>query len=458
MTKSHITDFEMSDSLRQRAHSRIPGGCHTYAKGDDQYPVLSPGFIAQGSGCHVWDVDGNEFIEYGMGNRAVTLGHAYKPVLEAVAEALLWGSNFTRPARIELDCAETFLDMIGGAEMVKFCKNGSDATSGAVRLARAYTGRDMVACCADHPFFSSDDWFIGTTPINSGVPEAVRSLTVTFRYNDLASVQDLFDRHPGRIAAVILEAARMEEPLNGFLARLQKICHANGALLILDEMITGFRWHNGGAQALYEVTPDLSCFGKALANGFSVSALAGKREYMRLGGIEQTDRPRVFLLSTTHGAETHALAAAIATMRVYQNEQVIEHLDRQGRLLARGFREAARRNHLEDHVQVHGRPCCLAYATLDRDFRPSQAFRTLFLQETIARGILMPSLVVSYSHTDRDVEKTIEAIDGALAVYARALEDGVERYLIGRPSEVVYRRFNHAPPPEHAAVAGAFAR
>ncbi|HET7413156.1 MAG TPA: glutamate-1-semialdehyde 2,1-aminomutase [Pararhizobium sp.] len=458
MTKSHITDFEMSDSLRQRAHNRIPGGCHTYAKGDDQYPVLSPGFIAQGSGSHVWDVDGNEFIEYGMGNRAVGLGHAYPPVIEAAAEALLWGSNFTRPARIELDCAETFLETIPGAEMVKFCKNGSDATSGAVRLARAYTGRDMIACCADHPFFSSDDWFIGTTPVNSGVPEAVRSLTATFRYNDLASVQDLFDRHPGRIAAVILEAARAEEPLDGFLTRLQKICHANGALLILDEMITGFRWHSGGAQALYEITPDLSCFGKALANGFSVSALAGKREYMRLGGIEQTDRPRVFLLSTTHGAETHALAAAIATMRIYQNEPVIEHLDRQGRLLARGFREAARRNRVEDFVQVTGRPCCLTYLTLDRSFRQSQAFRTLFLQETIARGILMPSLVVSYTHTDRDIEKTVEAIDEALAIYARALDEGVERHLVGRASEVVYRRFNHAPPPEHVAASGAFAR
>lgn len=434
--------YEISRSLRQRAHRAIPGGCHTYAKGDDQYPVLAPGFIAQGSGAHVWDVDGNEFIEYGMGNRAVGLGHAYQPVVEAVSEALRWGCNFTRPARIELECAETFLESIDGAEMVKFCKDGSDATSGAVRLARAYTGRDLIACCADHPFFSMDDWFIGTTPMDSGIPEAVRRLTVTFRYNDIASVVSLFKRYPGEIAALILEPAGAEEPEAGFLHSLQSICHANGTLLILDEMITGFRWHAGGAQKLYGITPDLSCFGKALGNGFSVSALAGKMEFMRLGGLYETDRPRVFLLSTTHGAETHALAAAITTMRTYQNEPVIEHLYSIGALLKEGFEEAVRHHGLQDHVTIAGRPCCLAYSTLDRDRLPSQAFRSLFLQETIARGVLMPSLVVSYAHTRKDVERTLHAIDGALTSYARALEDGVEGYLVGRPSQVVYRRFN----------------
>ena len=295
-------------------------------RGTISIPILAPGFIARGLGCRVWDTDGREYIEYGMGNRTVGLGHAYPPVLEAVQQELSRGANFTRPSPIEVACAEQFLALIDGAEMVKFCKDGSDATSGAVRLARAYTGRDLIACCADHPFFSTDDWFIGTTPMNAGIPEAVRQLTVTFRYNDLASAETLFDQYPGRIAAFILEPARTEEPQDGYLQALQRLCHANGALLILDEMITGFRWHNGGAQKVYGIVPDLSAFGKALANGFSVSALAGRREFMRLGGLDHHDRPRVFLLSTTHGAETHALAAAIATMQVYQREGVIEHL------------------------------------------------------------------------------------------------------------------------------------
>lgn len=436
--------FGKSEALRARAHAMIPGGAHTYAKGDDQYPILSPGFIARGSGSHVWDVDGNEYIEYGMGNRAVGLGHAYPEIVGAAMAAMQDGSNFTRPHMLEPACAEVFLGTITSAEMVKFCKDGSDATSGAVRLARAYTGRDMIACCADHPFFSTDDWFIGTTQMNSGIPEATRRLTTTFRYGDMDSLRDLFSQHHGKIAAVIMEASRGDDPPANYLQSVQRICHENGALLIFDEMITGFRWHVGGAQQLYGVTPDLSCFGKALGNGFSVSALAGRQEIMRLGGLDHTDRPRVFLLSTTHGAETHALAAAIATIRVYRNEPVIQHLYRQGSNLRAGIEAAVRRRGLEGVFKVVGRDCCLAFATLDREGQASQAFRTLFLQETIKRGILMPSLVVSYAHSDEDVNVTIEAVDDALDVYARALEDGVERYLVGRPSQVVFRRFNHA--------------
>jgi glutamate-1-semialdehyde 2,1-aminomutase len=428
--------------MRSRAHRLIPGGSHTYAKGDDQYPVLAPGFIDRGLGCHVWDADGNEYIEYGMGNRAVSLGHAYPSVLRAAQQALLKGCNFTRPATIEVECAEQFLCMIDGAEMVKFCKDGSDATSGAVRVARAYTGRDLIAICADHPFFSTDDWFIGTTEMNAGVPKATRELTVKFRYNDIASVQALFESHPGQIAGVILEAARVDEPQDNFLQELKKLCHDNGTLLIFDEMITGFRWHNGGAQKFYDVVPDLSCWGKALGNGFSVSALAGRREYMRLGGLDHYDRPRVFLLSTTHGAETHALAAAIATMQVYQREPVIEHLRRQGTSLQTQLEDVIRRRGLSDFVKIFGNPCCLLYATLDQDGKPSQAFRTLFLQETIRRGVLMPSLVVSYSHTDEDIERTVAAVDGALDVYRRALSEGVKKYLVGRPSQPVYRAYN----------------
>jgi glutamate-1-semialdehyde 2,1-aminomutase len=441
-------DLQIPARIKELAHHLIPGGCHTYAKGDDQYPILAPGFIARGLGCRVWDTDGREYIEYGMGNRAVGLGHAYPPVVHAVQQELSRGANFTRPSPIEVACAEQFLALIDGAEMVKFCKDGSDATSGAVRLARAYTGRDLIACCADHPFFSTDDWFIGTTPMNAGIPEAVRRLTVTFRYNDLVSAQALFDQYPGRIAALILEPARTEEPKDRYLYALQQLCHANGALLILDEMITGFRWHNGGAQKTYGIVPDLSAFGKALANGFSVSALAGRREFMRLGGLDHDDRPRVFLLSTTHGAETHALAAAIATMQVYQNAGVIEHLYRQGTRLKTQVEEVIGRHGLGEFVKILGRPCCLAYATLDQDGQPSQAFRTLLLQETIRRGVLMPSLVVSYSHTEEDIDLTVAAIDEALAVYRRALDDGVERYLVGRPSQTVYRHYNR---PEQSA-------
>src|SRR5580700_6363883 len=306
--------FSASRRLQARSHAIIPGGCHTYAKGDDQYPEEFPAFITRGKGCHVWDADGNEFIEYGMGLRSVTLGHAFEPVVEAAYRQMQLGANFTRPAKIEVELAEAMLEVIDGAEMVKFAKNGSDVTTAAVKLARAYTGRDLIAICGDQPFFSTDDWFIGTTEMNAGVPRAIAGLTLKFRYNDLESMRELFDQHPGRIACVVMEAEAATPPAQGYLAQVKELCESRGAVLIFDEMITGFRWHLRGAQKFHGVTPHLSTFGKAMANGFALAALMGKREIMQLGGLEH-DQPRVFLLSTTHGAETHALAASLETIK-----------------------------------------------------------------------------------------------------------------------------------------------
>lgn len=435
--------FDESNKLRAKAHDLIPGGCHTYAKGDDQYPQLSPRFIARGLGSHVWDVDGNEFIEYGQGNRCVTLGHAYPAVIEAVQRELSLGSNFTRPGPIEVEAAEKLLELVPAADMVKFCKDGSDATTAAVKLARAWTGRDKIAICGDHPFFAINDWFIGTTPLNAGIPQCVQDLTLQFSYNDLASVEQLFREHPGQIAALILEPAKYDDPQDRFLHKVRDLCHANGALFILDEMITGFRWHNGGGQAYYGIEPDLSTFGKALANGFSVSALAGKREFMELGGLRH-NRERVFLLSTTHGGETHALAAAIATMQVYQREPVIETLFARGQRLLDEGNEIIRRHGLSDYVGIVGKPICLVFYAKDQQGERSQAFRSLLLQEMIRRGVLMATLVVSYTHTNDDIDRTLAALDESLVVYQRALNDGVEHYLVGPPSQVVYRRYNNA--------------
>ncbi len=418
----------------------IPGGCHTYAKGDDQFPQLAPSFIARGKGCRVWDLDGNEYIEYGMGLRSVTLGHAYQPVINAAARQLPLGTNFGRPAPIEVECAERFLELVPSAEMVKFCKDGSDAMDGAVRLARAYTGRDLIAICGDHPFFSTADWFIGSTPMPAGVPEWTRSRTLKFAYNNRESVEQLMRESGSQIACVVLEAARLEEPRDNFLSWLQETCRRHGVLLVFDETITGFRWHKSGAQHVYGIQPDLSAFGKAMANGFSVSALAGRRDVMRLGGLDH-DGERVFLLSTTHGAETHALAAAIATMETYRDHDVVGHLYRQGERLRAGVTAAAQKAGVERQVECLGRPCCLLFTTRDRQGRPSQEFRALFLQELLKRGVLAPSFVVSYSHTDGDIDLTIQAAAEALGVYRQALDNGVEKYLVGPPVKPVFRPY-----------------
>lgn len=432
---------QRSRMLQSRAHDLIPGGAHTYAKGDDQYPENAPPFIVRGEGSHVWDLDGNEFIEYGAGLRAVTLGHGFPEVVEAACSAMKQGSNFVRPAPVEVECAETLLKLLPAADMVKFAKNGSDTTTAAVKLARAYTGRQKVAICRDQPFFSVDDWFIGTTAVSAGVPQAIRELTVSFGYNDLESLDRLFRDHPDDIACVILEAARTSEPQSGFLGGVRTACTRHGAILIFDEMITGFRWNLGGAQAVYGIEPDLSTFGKGMANGFSVSALAGKRELMELGGLRH-DSDRVFLLSTTHGAETSSLAACGSTIQVYQTRGVVERLYAAGERLRQGVDQAITAAGVEGFVEVLGRPCNLVFATRDQKRRPSQRFRTLFMQELIAGGILAPSFVVSFSHTDDDIDRTVDVVAGALEVYRAALEGDVDEFLAGTSVKPVYRRFN----------------
>lgn len=255
-----------SIDLSARLHQAVPGGAHTYAKGDDQYPEGLAPVIDHGRGAHVWDVDGNRFVEYGSGLRSVVLGHAHQGVLDAVARQIQRGSNFARPSAIEVAAAERFLGCVPTADMVKFTKNGSDATTAAVRLARAITGRPMLAVCQDQPFFSTDDWFISTTPMSAGIPEQVSDLTLQFPYGNLEAVDALFASHTQQIACVVLEARTATEPPPGYLQGLRDVVHSHGALLVFDEMITGFRLSEHGAQGLHGVAPDLSTFGKALGN------------------------------------------------------------------------------------------------------------------------------------------------------------------------------------------------
>ena len=437
-----VQSLTRSQALQARFHKAIPGGSHTYAKGDDQFPAWFTAYMTHGKGCRVWDADGNEYIEYGAGLRSVTLGHAYEPVLEAIRQELPKGVNFGRPALIELEAAERLLELVPGAEMVKFGKNGSDATSGAVWLARAYTGRDKVAICGDQPFFSIHEWFIGTTAIDAGVPKAISDLTLKFGYNDVASLQRLFDEHPGQIACVILEAEREVPPAPGYLQAVRELCTRQGALLVFDEIVAGFRYHVAGGQGIHGVVPDLSAFGKALGNGFSISALLGKREFMRLGGLDHTDKDRVFLLSTTYGAEYHHLAAAMAVMDIYAEHDVPAALRQKGGRLRRQVAQSVAEFGLEAQVPLMGRDECFFYGSRDADGLPSQGFRTLFLQETLRRGLIMPSMIVNYSHTDADLDETAEKVHEALYVYRRALDEGLGKYLMGRPVQSVYRRRN----------------
>jgi glutamate-1-semialdehyde 2,1-aminomutase len=277
--------------------------------------------------------------------------------------------------------------------------------------------------------------------MSAGIPAAIRELTVSFRYNDIESVEQLFERYPDRLACVILEPEKYDPSEDGFLEKLRALCDRHGTVLIFDEMITGFRWHLGGAQAFYKVVPDLSAWGKGMANGFSVSALAGKKEIMELGGLLH-DKERVFLLSGTHSAETHGLAAAMATMKVFREEPVIETMWKQGQHLADGLERAIADQDLESHIGLFGRPCCLVYGTKDAEGHPSQPFRTLLLQEVMKRGVIAPSLIISYSHDDEAIDRTVQAFHGAFRVYRKALDEGIDVYLESRPVQAVWRTFN----------------
>ncbi len=426
----------------ERAHELIPGGAHTYSKGDDQFPSNAPRILSRGAGSHVWDVDDNEYVDWGMGLRSVILGHGYPRVIKSVQAALGIGSNFCRPHYYELELAELLHKVIPTAEMVKFAKNGSDTTTAAVKLARAYTKKDKIAFCKDHPFFSIDDWFIGTTQVNRGVPRAFQDLSVPFRYNDLDSLKILFEQNKDQVAGVIMEATTGAEPKEDFIRKAIDLAHDNNALFIMDEIITGFRYALGGAQSHFNVKPDLSTFGKALGNGFSVSALVGKKEIMELGGIRH-NQERVFLLSTTHGAEVHGLAAATATISEINDHPVIPKIWDTGKKLQAGIIKLANDHGLASRVKISGYGCSPVLQFLDDTGATDFKLKTLVMQEIYKHGgVLFPGyFAVSYSHSESDVQKTLEAFDKAMGVAAKA-GTNIDKLIEGDLTKPVFRKYN----------------
>ena len=429
-------------NYQERLLKAIPGGAHTYSRGFDQYPLNAPQILTRGKGAYIFDPEGKKYLDYGMALRAVNLGYAEDEIDAAAIEQIRNGNNLTRPSMIELEAAELLVELIDSVDMVKFTKNGSTAVSAAVKLARAYTGRELVARCAEQPFFSYDDWFIGSTPLTRGIPQETIEKTKMFRYNDIASLEALIAQHPGKFACVILEPAATEEPKDGYLQKVQALCRANGIVFVLDEMITGFRWHMKGAQHLYGVTPDLCTFGKAMANGFAVACIAGKREIMELGSIEFEGRERVFLLSTTHGAEMCGLGAFVAAVKFMQQNNVVEHLWDYGRKLMAMMQRKAEDHGIGQNFKVGGIACSPYYLTLDSSGANSLGLRTLFSQEMIRNGVLMPWIALSYRHGEEELAVTERAIDATFKIYRKALDEGVEKYLNGPVIKPVFRKHN----------------
>ncbi len=444
-----IVNFSESEKYKAAIHTLIPGGAHTYSKGDDQFPERAPAAIKYGKGAYLWDVDDNKFLDCSMGLTSVSLGHGYGAVIDSVKKELEFGVNFQRPSALEKEMAEKFLSIVPQHDMVKFAKNGSIVTTAAVKLARAFTGRRLVAFPGDHPFYSYDDWFIGKTACNKGVPDEISALSLTFKSCDIESLKALFENHPGQIACVIMEPEKnlcnngcsCSMHIGEYLKQAIQLTHQNGALFIMDEMVTGFKTEFPGSMKKYNLEPDMATWGKGIANGFSFCALTGKKEVMELGGIKRSGSEKVFLISTTHGGETHTMAAAIATINEFQKHDVLGHNHTIGKQLIKLCQEIIKENELTDYIQVTTSEWMPLFLFKDEQKQISAGFRTLALQEMIKRGVLFQGIFTPcFSHIKEDIEYFAAAFKEMVTVYKSALKFGYSRLLIGEPIKPVFRK------------------
>jgi glutamate-1-semialdehyde 2,1-aminomutase len=404
-----------SKSLEQltRAEKVIPLGSQTFSKSKTQYPVgISPLFVEKANGAEIWDIDGNNYVDLVSALASVTLGYGDKQVKKAVKKQLKHGVSLSLPTVLESEVAELICRFVPSAEMVRFGKNGSDATSAAIRLARAFTGRDHVIVCGYHGW---QDWFIGSTTRNKGVPENVRSLTHTFKYNDIESLRNLFATFPGDIAAVIMEPMNITYPIPNFLESVKTITAENKALLVFDETITGFRFANGGAQSMFGVVPDISTFGKGLANGFPLSAVVGRREIMM--------QMEEIFFSGTFGGELLSLTAAKSVLERYQIEDVPERLAETGRALLSGVNDLILKFNLKDVLSLTGHPSWVFLNWKGTEIYSADQIRTLFMQEMFRNGVLiLGTHNVTLAMDSRIIGKILKAYEKSLLLISQAID------------------------------------
>lgn len=416
----------------QRAKSVIPLASQTFSKCHTQLSVGAvPLFLERGVGGHVWDIDGNEYIDQVMSLAPVVLGYQNTIVDEAVQRQIKKGTILSLPGTLEAEVAEKICAIIPNAEMVRYGKNGSDVTAGAVRVARAFTGRDMIACSGYHGW---QDWCIGSTTRNKGVPESVRQLTKTFKYNDLESLARIFAEYPNRVAAVVMEPVGVEMPCDNFLQNVKELAHKHGALLIFDEVVTGFRIAFGGAQEYFNVIPDLSCFGKALANGYPLSALVGKREFMK-------ECEEIFF-SFTFGGELLSLAAANAVIEIMRKDDVIGYINNLGNEIQNAFNHIASEYGLGNRISAVGYGSHHALLFKDDNGEDDLAAKTVFQEEMVRNGVFtISSNNMCFAHTRADVDHIITAYRNALSKVKSGFEDSVMESLIqGKKLEPVFRK------------------
>ncbi|HAT1774447.1 TPA: aminotransferase class III-fold pyridoxal phosphate-dependent enzyme [Legionella pneumophila] len=423
--------YEASERFLERALESIPLGSQTFSKSYVQFPKgASPLFLQRGEGCKVWDLDGHEYTDFVNGLLAVSLGYNDPDVNEAVFKQLQNGVTFSLAHPLETMVSEKLIETIPCAEMVRFGKNGSDVTSGAIRLARAFTNKDRIAVCGYHGW---QDWYIGTTPRNLGVPKSTQELTHTFVYNDIDSLDRLFSAYPDQFAAVIMEPMNIEQPKSGFLESVKELAHHHGALLIFDEMITGFRFAIGGAQSYFNVIPDLATFGKGMANGYPLAALVGRKDIMQL-------MTEIFF-SFTFGGETLSLAASYATINKIQSQPVIEKLFTLGTQLKEGIHQLIDKYSMEDFLSCVGHPSWSFLIFKDIEPYTSWDIKTLWIQEILARGVLsFGTHNLSYAHNEYDIDNLLKIYNEVFPLLREAIaQKNLHKLLRTEPLQPLFK-------------------
>lgn len=428
--------IEKSDNYYNRALNLIPSVTQTMAKGPTQYVNgIAPKYLVKGKGCRVWDADGNEYIDYNMGIGPLSLGYAYERVDNAIKKQLDNGITFSLMHPLEVEVAEMISDIIPNAEMIRYSKGGADITSAAVRLARAYTGKNKILCCGYHGWH---DWYVSVIARNAGIPDAVKNITFTFNYNDFEGFVNSVDDDT---AAVILEPMVFEDPKDNFLQNISEYCKKKNIILIFDEMWTGFRLSLGGAQEYFNIKPDLACYSKAIANGMPIAVLTGRKDIMQL---LDTD---VFFFNT-FGGEALSLAATKVTLIEMQEKNVQHYLREIGKKIKTGLNELIKSKELE-FINCIGMDC-RTMVTFNESAGDPLLIKSYVQQEMIKRGILWSGFHnISFSHTPEDIEYTLSVYDEVLDMLKDVMnKDILIQSIKGKPVEPTFRKtsnFNLKP-------------
>lgn len=423
-------NLEKSFELLEKARKYIPSLTQTFSKAPYSFVEGAfPVYAEKAFGSHFLDVDGNEYVDYLCGLGPIILGHAYPPVDLAIQEQLQKGILFSIPNKLEIEVSELLCNLIPSAEMAKFSKTGSEAATGAVRAARAITGKDKIAYCGTGGVWH--DWYASIVSRNKGVPKFNYDLIYPFDYNKIESLEKIFEENKGEIACVFLEPTLFEKPENSFLSNVKKLAKENDTILIFDEIVTAFRFSNGGAQDYFGVQPDITVLGKGIANGMPLSAVVGKTEYMKIFDD--------IFFSTTYAGELLSLAAAKATINEFIEKPVIKTIWDTGNYLMNEFNKIASENSLD--ISLTAYPVRIKPVAKDENGNDSILIRSLLVQEMVKRGIFMhPGIdYISYSHDMDDVKMTLDAFTDCIPVLKKGInENKVEQLLEGKPAKAVY--------------------